>query len=161
MSSSILCAPGCVVSAIKCVTLCCPSQWIIKSSPLPQDRRPLAPAAVAKMVVRRDDDSIVDVESVTPKLFSLNFELLTQQPSEVDCSFFLVTVDLWSADGKQETNLVLHPSSADRYVPAHSSSKSKRRGTSFSEPVNRVSGNQTSAGGRSTPTPHYRPGDQV
>lgn len=27
-----------------------------------QDRRPLAPAAVAKMIVRREDDSIVDVE---------------------------------------------------------------------------------------------------
>ncbi|KIM46423.1 hypothetical protein M413DRAFT_441516 [Hebeloma cylindrosporum] len=108
-----------------------------------KDRRPLVPAAVAKMVVRRDDDSIVDVD-------------------EVDCSFFLVTVDLWSADGKQETNLVLHPSSADRYVPAHSSSKSKRRGTSFSEPANRVPGNQTPLGGRSTPTPsHHRPGDQT
>ncbi|KZT06394.1 uncharacterized protein LAESUDRAFT_175547 [Laetiporus sulphureus 93-53] len=62
-----------------------------------KDRRPLAPAAVAKMIVQRDDGSIVDVE-------------------EIDCSFFLVTVDLWSADGKHEMNLVLHPTSADRYV---------------------------------------------
>ncbi|KDR83999.1 hypothetical protein GALMADRAFT_236561 [Galerina marginata CBS 339.88] len=107
-----------------------------------KDRRPLAPAAVAKMIVRREDDSIVDVD-------------------EVDCSFFLVTVDLWSADGKHEMNLVLHPSSADRYVPSHSSSKAKRRGASTSAPVIRPSGNQTPAG-RSTPTPsQYRPGDQT
>ncbi|KJA29804.1 hypothetical protein HYPSUDRAFT_238534 [Hypholoma sublateritium FD-334 SS-4] len=90
-----------------------------------KDRRPLAPAAVAKMIVRREDDSIVDVD-------------------EVDCSFFLVTVDLWSSDGMHEMNLVLHPSSADRYVPAQSSTKSKRRGT-----------------GRSSPTPGYRTGDQT
>lgn len=32
--------------------------------PIPKDRRPLAPAAVAKMVVRREDNSIVDVEYV-------------------------------------------------------------------------------------------------
>ncbi|KAG6336583.1 hypothetical protein ID866_2492 [Astraeus odoratus] len=64
-----------------------------------KDRRPLAPAVVAKMIVRREDNSIINVD-------------------EVDCSFFLVTVDLWSADGKREMNLVLHPSStADRYVP--------------------------------------------
>ncbi|KAK0230468.1 velvet factor [Armillaria fumosa] len=62
-----------------------------------KDRRPLAPAAVVKMVVKREDDSIVDVD-------------------ELDCSFFLVTVDLWSEDGKQEMNLVLHPSLAERYV---------------------------------------------
>lgn len=30
--------------------------------PTAQDRRPLAPAAVARMVVRREDNSIVDVE---------------------------------------------------------------------------------------------------
>ncbi|KAF8204750.1 velvet factor-domain-containing protein [Pholiota molesta] len=94
-----------------------------------KDRRPLAPAAVAKMIVRRDDDTIVDVD-------------------EVDCSFFLVTVDLWSADGKHEMNLVLHPSSTDRYVPSHAS-KSKRKAA-------------TGGGGRTTPTPsHYRPGDQT
>ncbi|KAK0499755.1 velvet factor [Armillaria luteobubalina] len=62
-----------------------------------KDRRPLAPAAVVKMVVKREDDSTVDVD-------------------EVDCSFFLITVDLWSEDGKQEMNLVLHPSLAERYV---------------------------------------------
>ena len=47
--------------------------------------------------------------------------------SDIDVAFFVVTVDLWSADGKQEMNLVLHPSSADRYVPTHVS-KPRRRG---------------------------------
>ncbi|KAK0491321.1 velvet factor [Armillaria novae-zelandiae] len=75
-----------------------------------KDRRPLAPAAVVKMVVKREDDSIVDVD-------------------DVDCSFFLVTVDLWSGDGKQEMNLVLHPSSSERYVQQtpKSSSNTRRR----------------------------------
>ena len=31
---------------------------------IPKDRRPLAPAAVAKMIVRREDGSLVDVEYV-------------------------------------------------------------------------------------------------
>ncbi|KAF8165576.1 velvet factor [Crassisporium funariophilum] len=106
-----------------------------------KDRRPLAPAAVAKMIVRRDDDSIVDVD-------------------DVDCSFFLVTVDLWSADGKHEMNLVLHPSSADRYAPPHSSSKTRRRGASISAPTPRPTGSQTPAG-RNSPAPPYRPGEQT
>ncbi|KAG6903396.1 hypothetical protein C0995_005419 [Termitomyces sp. Mi166 len=106
-----------------------------------KDRRPLAPAAVAKMVVKRENDSIVDVD-------------------DVDCSFFLVTVDLWSADGKHEMNLVLHPSSADRFVPPHTT-KTKRRGTSSSTPHPRSSGNQTPI---SQPTPsstQFRSGDQA
>ncbi|KAK0206842.1 velvet factor [Desarmillaria ectypa] len=76
-----------------------------------KDRRPLAPAVVVKMVVKREDDSTVDVD-------------------DVDYSFFLVTVDLWSGDGKQEINLVLHPSLAERYVQQWQTSKScsdKRR----------------------------------
>ncbi|EPS95998.1 hypothetical protein FOMPIDRAFT_1032620 [Fomitopsis schrenkii] len=77
-----------------------------------KDRRPLAPAAVAKMIVRKEDGSVIDVD-------------------EIDTSFFLVTVDLWSADGKQEMNLVLHPTSADRYVPT-STPKPKRRSTNSS-----------------------------
>jgi len=78
-----------------------------------KDRRPLAPAAVAKMHVQRPDSSLVDVD-------------------EVDCSFFLVTVDLWSADGTKEMNLVLHPTSADRYTPANAPTKTKRRATTSS-----------------------------
>jgi hypothetical protein len=35
-------------------------------------------------------------------------------------------VDLWSEDGKQEMNLVLHPTSADRYVPAQGPKTRKR-----------------------------------
>ncbi|RDB20057.1 Velvet complex subunit B [Hypsizygus marmoreus] len=105
-----------------------------------KDRRPLAPAAVAKMIVRRDDNTYVDVD-------------------DVDCSFFLVTVDLWSADGKHEMNLVLHPSSADRYVPPNAV-KTRRRGTSTSAPHQRSSGNQTPTS-QATPNPtYYRSGDQ-
>ncbi|KAJ4479235.1 velvet factor [Lentinula aciculospora] len=80
-----------------------------------KDRRPLAPAAVAKMIVRRDDNSLVEVD-------------------DIDCSFFVVAVDLWSADGTQEMNLVLHPSSADRYVPppTPNPTKSRRRGATTS-----------------------------
>ncbi|OBZ76551.1 hypothetical protein A0H81_03856 [Grifola frondosa] len=91
-----------------------------------KDRRPLAPAAVAKMTVSREDGTLVDVD-------------------EVDCSFFLVTVDLWSADGKQEMNLVLHPTSADRYVPANTP-KGKRRGTVSNPPT-------TQRSSRQSPTP--------
>ena len=35
-----------------------------QASEFVEDRRPLAPAAVAKLVVRREDDTIVDVEYV-------------------------------------------------------------------------------------------------
>jgi len=72
-----------------------------------KDRRPLAPAAVAKMIVRRPDSSLIEVD-------------------DIDVDFFLVTVDLWSADGTQEMNLVLHPSSADRYAPLHTTKPRKR-----------------------------------
>ncbi|KAJ7167483.1 velvet factor [Mycena filopes] len=99
-----------------------------------KDRRPLAPAAVARMVVERDDHSLVDVD-------------------DIDCSFFIVTVDLWSEDGKHERNLVLHPSSGERYVPVQAT-KQRRRGGSSTGPHR--SGNQTPIS-RSTPTP-FRPG---
>lgn len=81
--------------------------------------------------------------------------------SEVDCSFFLVTVDLWSGDGKHEMNLVLHPSSAERHPPPHSA-RPKRRGASNSSVSHpRSSGNQTPIS-RTTPTPvQYRPGEQA
>ncbi|KAG6889230.1 hypothetical protein C0992_005925 [Termitomyces sp. T32_za158] len=105
-----------------------------------KDRRPLAPAAVAKMVVKNEDDTIVDVD-------------------DVECSFFLVTVDLWSADGTQEMNLVLHPSSTDRFVPAHTT-KTRRRGTSSSTSHPRSSGNQTPIL-QSTPSVQFRSGDQA
>ncbi|KAG6832157.1 hypothetical protein H0H92_004888 [Tricholoma furcatifolium] len=107
-----------------------------------KDRRPLAPAAVAKMVVRRDDNSIVDIE-------------------DVDFSFFLVTVDLWSGDGKNEMNLVLHPSSADRFVPPQATTKTKRRGTSSSTAQPRPSGNQTPTSQSASASSQFRSGDQA
>ncbi|KAJ7241947.1 velvet factor [Mycena haematopus] len=100
-----------------------------------KDRRPLAPAAVARMVVKRDDHSLVDVD-------------------DVDCSFFIVTVDLWSEDGKHERNLVLHPSSAERYVPVQTTKQRRRGGAANTGPSSR-SGHQTPIS-RSTPTP-FRP----
>jgi hypothetical protein len=30
--------------------------------------------------------------------------------TEVDCNFFILSVDLWDAEGRQEQNLVMHPS---------------------------------------------------
>ncbi|TFK20353.1 hypothetical protein FA15DRAFT_599891 [Coprinopsis marcescibilis] len=85
------------------------------------------------MIVRTDDQKLVDVD-------------------DVDCSFFLVTVDLWSADGNQEMNLVLHPSSTDRYAPPNpptSKTSNRRRTTSSSQP--RAPGNLAS--NSSTPAP--------
>ncbi|TRM68219.1 velvet factor [Schizophyllum amplum] len=94
-----------------------------------KDRRPLAPAAVATMVVRRDDNTLVDVD-------------------DLDCSFFLVTVDLWSEDGRQEMNLVLHPNAAaERSQPAPS--KPRRRNPSTS--------NQSSPPAPPAPFPSYGP----
>jgi hypothetical protein len=43
--------------------------------------------------------------------------------SEIDCSFFVVTADLWSSDGHSERNLVLHPTSSDRYSAAQAPKK--------------------------------------
>lgn len=54
---------------------------------------------------------------------------LTRIDSELDSSFFLVTVDLWSADGKREMNLVLHPSSSDRHVSTAPQKSRKHRGS--------------------------------
>jgi hypothetical protein len=51
--------------------------------------------------------------------------------SDIDVSFFLVTVDLWSEDGAQEMNLVLHPSSQDRVMNSYlPQPKARRRGGS-------------------------------
>lgn len=57
--------------------------------------------------------------------------------SDIDVAFFVVTVDLWSADGKQETNLVLHPSAADRYIPASVAKQPRRRPTGPMTPSQR------------------------
>ncbi|KAI0268133.1 velvet factor-domain-containing protein [Gloeopeniophorella convolvens] len=69
-----------------------------------KDRRPLAPATVAKLVIKNQDQTLVDDD-------------------DIDCSFFVVTADLWSSDGKLERNLVLHPTSSDRYSAAHAPKK--------------------------------------
>jgi hypothetical protein len=43
--------------------------------------------------------------------------------SDIDCSFFVVTADLWSPDGHSDRNLVVHPTSSDRYSTAHAPKK--------------------------------------
>ncbi|KAG9015540.1 hypothetical protein FRB94_000145 [Tulasnella sp. JGI-2019a] len=60
-----------------------------------KDRRPLAPAAIAKMIVRDEHNNLLAVD-------------------EVDIDFFLVTCDLWSHDGLTEVNLVRNPAAASR-----------------------------------------------
>ncbi|KAF8272115.1 velvet factor [Lactarius quietus] len=64
----------------------------------------LAPATVAKLVIKNEDQSLVNDD-------------------DIDCSFFVVTADLWSSDGKSERNLVLHPTSSDRYSTAQAPKK--------------------------------------
>ncbi|KAI9513272.1 velvet factor-domain-containing protein [Russula earlei] len=64
-----------------------------------KDRRPLAPATVAKLIIKNEDQTLVNDD-------------------DIDCSFFVVTADLWSPDGKFDRNLVLHPTSSDRYKEA-------------------------------------------
>jgi len=58
-----------------------------------KDRRPLAPAAIAKMIVRDEQNEVIPAE-------------------DIELDFFLVTCDLWSADGQMEVNLVRNPSSS-------------------------------------------------
>ncbi|KAJ1308897.1 hypothetical protein OPQ81_004584 [Rhizoctonia solani] len=72
-----------------------------------KDRRPLAPAAVAKMIVRRQDETVVDAD-------------------DIDIAFFLVTVDLWSESGTEEMNLVLHPSSGGHATSSYPNRRIKR-----------------------------------
>lgn len=63
-------------------------------------------------------------------------ELISNLHSEIDTSFFLVTVDLWSEDGTQEMNLVLHPSSSERMINSYVPNPAKRRkGSADSPPI--------------------------
>lgn len=50
--------------------------------------------------------------------------------SDIDTSFFIATADLWDSDGHREMNLVLHPTSSDRYVATQP--PKRRRGTNSS-----------------------------
>ena len=61
------------------------------------------------------------------------FSLIILGRSEIDYTFFLATVDLWSEDGKQEMNLVLHPTSSDRSVPFQGKTR-KRLNSSKARP---------------------------
>lgn len=109
-----------------------------------EDRRPLAPAAVAKLVVRRDDDTVVDVEYARP-FFYEDFFSLTPRLSEIDYTFFLATVDLWSEDGKREMNLVLHPTSSDRSVPFQTKARKRPNSSKVRPSDNETAGPGPSA----------------
>lgn len=67
------------------------------------------------------------------------FLSLTLGLSEIDYTFFLATVDLWSEDGKQEMNLVLHPTSSDRSVPFQGKAR-KRPNSSKTRPSEETPG---------------------
>ena len=72
-----------------------------------QDRRPITPPPAVRLTIR---DAATGNE-VDPKyvclLFSANYSS-HYFPSEIDTSYFVLTVDLWSADGTREVNLVRH-----------------------------------------------------
>ncbi|KAI9825036.1 MAG: hypothetical protein M1826_007114 [Phylliscum demangeonii] len=55
-----------------------------------KDRRPITPPPCVRLVV---------CDAATQKEIDIN---------EIDISYYVLTVDLWSADGKQEVNLVRH-----------------------------------------------------
>ncbi|KAI9717537.1 MAG: hypothetical protein M1812_004678 [Candelaria pacifica] len=56
----------------------------------PQDRRPITPPPCVRLIVRdADTDKEVDI-------------------NEIDTSFYILSVDLWSPDGTKEVNLVRH-----------------------------------------------------
>lgn len=82
-----------------------------------QDRRPLAPAAVAKLVVKDKDDRIIPPECASVLISwkigtappDLSFFPPHSSASHVDTAFFVVLVDLWSQDGAKEHNLVRVP----------------------------------------------------
>lgn len=76
-----------------------------------KDRRPLAPAAVAKLTVRhREDNSIVN-------------------PEEVDIAFFVAMVELWSSDGTENRTMVADPSAvASALATQPTYTRRRRRG---------------------------------
>ncbi|KAI9863265.1 MAG: hypothetical protein M1824_000465 [Vezdaea acicularis] len=69
-----------------------------------KDRRPITPPPCVRLIVR---------DKATGKEVDIN---------EVDTSFFVLTVDLWSADGNREVNLVRHSATSPSISAATSSS---------------------------------------
>ncbi|KAL7271822.1 hypothetical protein RUND412_005391 [Rhizina undulata] len=69
-----------------------------------KDRRPITPPPCVRLVVK---------DAATGKEVDIN---------EVDTSFYVLTVDLWSADGTREVNLVRHSATSPSISAATSSS---------------------------------------
>ncbi|KAN0067005.1 Velvet factor [Elaphomyces granulatus] len=69
-----------------------------------KDRRPITPPPCIRLIVR---------DAQTEKEIDIN---------EIDTSFYVLTVDLWNADGSSEVNLVRHSASSPSISTATSSS---------------------------------------
>ncbi|KAI9854206.1 MAG: hypothetical protein M1830_006551 [Pleopsidium flavum] len=69
-----------------------------------KDRRPITPPPCVRLIVR---------DATTQKEIDIN---------EIDTSFFVLTVDLWSAEGSREVNLVRHSATSPSISAATSSS---------------------------------------
>ncbi|KAI5281539.1 hypothetical protein KEM54_003209, partial [Ascosphaera aggregata] len=74
------------------------------TSSVKPDRRPITPPPCVRLIVR---DAATKEEI---------------DPSEIDTSYFVLTVDLWSADGTHEVNLVRHSASSPSISTASASS---------------------------------------
>ena len=89
-----------------------------------QDRRPITPPPCIRLIVRdAQTDKEIDIKYVHPGRFMLsrpsNHLFLS---SEIDTSFYVLTVDLWNADGTSEVNLVKHSATSPSISTAMSSS---------------------------------------
>lgn len=69
-----------------------------------KDRRPITPPPCIRLIVR---------DAQTDKEIDIN---------EIDTSFYVLTVDLWNADGTNEVNLVKHSATSPSISTAMSSS---------------------------------------
>src|SRR5436190_9056497 len=57
---------------------------------------------------------------MSPHIFKL--QILIRKSSEIDTSFYVLTVDLWNAEGNREVNLVRHSATSPSISTATSSS---------------------------------------
>jgi hypothetical protein len=96
-----------------------------------KDRRPITPPPALKLVVEKMDSGEV------------------VHPNDIDCSYFVVMVDLWHPDGTHEVNTVRHSNSS----PAMSISAATT--THFPPPAERVVTLVQAVPVGSTGYPHY------
>lgn len=70
--------------------------------------------------MRKQIRKLISSKLVSPELMSL--PLINIVCSEIDTSFYVLTVDLWNAEGKNEVNLVKHSATSPSISTAMSSS---------------------------------------